>query len=750
MRSVQHTEKINVDNAAWLNTLTNLDYEKTIWTEDSNNFKGERLMKKEPYIKCSKNWLCEMIELGGSKAVKYRYSKKMSTDGRLYQDGVKFGVPQCKKNLRGFLCSKFYRDYDMRNAHPTILKYILKTYYNCNFEIEYPYFNDYIDNRDDFLSRSELGKTAILVYMNSENGVTYQGFNNDAVKLCQEFKEIQIRIYNLPPDLQHYGGFKNLDTGKNKHGRFMNKMLVIFENKILQNVRDYYEKEYETTPVSSLIYDGLHIDIELEDQCDVLNHISKDYGVTWAIKEFDNSIEESDLFKEYIPGQEMPPDYSQQSGGAALAVDYKSVKERMEQNCFYISKTSEYCIEEEGEYNIYNGPRFTSRVAHHKFTTYSKGYPEHQRLFQKWEEDPDKRTYYKVDFIPDLDKCPDNVYNTFTGFAYGDYKEIDFAVDLDAIALFKKQISFLVDHEEHVVDYFIRYFADMFQNPMNNPGICLVLKSREGWGKDLLTATLKKLLGDDLAYKTGNAQHVFGAFNAKVKNKLLIQLNELSGKDGFAFKDTIKDFITADNITINDKGKSQYEQSNYSRWIFCTNNLTPIELKADSRRFVVVTADPVKPPDEHFEAFLKIMDNKAALYSIMAYLMDYDLTDFNIRKIPETKISRDMKKVNTAPVYEFLNDIFTEDKYKTDFIGEYFTEGECEYFNVSNFKTKYQDFCNENELQHLNIPLKVYYALMNEIGISKVKITHLGEQSWRLGINVKRTQDALQSLIVRD
>ena len=109
-----------------------------------------------------------------------------------------------------------------------------------------------------------------------------------------------------------------------------------------------------------------------------------------------------------------------------------------------------------------------------------------------------------------------------------------------------------------------------------------------------------------------------------------------------------------------------------------------------------------------------------------------------------------MKKVNTAPVYEFLNDILQGEKYKTDFKGEYFTEDECEYFNVSTFKTKYQEFCIENECQYLNVPLKVYYALMNEIGISKVKKGARGEQTWRLGIDVKRTQDALQSLIVKD
>ena len=698
MSTVHHKEKIDIDNATWLNTLNTLDYEKTIWNEESNNFKGERLLKKEPYIKCSKNWLCEMIELGGSKDVKYRYSKKMATDGRLYQDGVRFGVPQCKKNLRGFLCSKFYRDYDMRNAHPTILKYILKTFYNCSFEKEYPYFNDYIDNRDDFLSKSELAKTEILVYMNSENGVCYQGFNNDAVKLCQEFKEIQVRLYNLPQDLQHYGGFKNLDTGKNKHGRFMNKMLVIFENQIINQVRDYYEKEYDETPVSSLIYDGLHIDIELEDQCTVLNHISKDYGVTWAVKEFDNSIAESDLFKEYIPGQELPPGYSQQGGGAALAVDYKSVKERMEKNCFYISKTSEYCIEEEGEYNIYNGPKFTSRVAHHKFTTYSKGYPEHQRLFQKWEEDPDKRTYYKVDFIPDLDKCPDNVYNTFTGFAYGDYKEIDFAVDLDAIALFKKQISIIVNHDEHVVDYFIKYFADMFQNPSEIPGVCLIMKSDEGWGKDLLTDLLGKLLGNDLMLKTEDMSIVFDKFNGSLKNKMLIHLNELTAKDGWGSKDNLKGKITATELNIQEKGKEVYKQKNYSRWVAATNNLTPIEVKTDSRRFVVVQADPVKPSEAHFMAFIKMMNNKESLYSIMEYLMEMDLNEFKIRRIPETEVARSMKHRNIPFIYFFMEHIIKNENYKEVFDKVDFKEKDNQIIiKKSVFKKSYETYCIEND-----------------------------------------------------
>jgi hypothetical protein len=588
-------EQIDHDRAKFLVSLSNDEYAKHVWNED-NDWKGEKEMSKDTYCDLSLDWIKMMIELGGEKDVKYKYSKKMQTDGRMYVDG-RFGVPQCKKNLRGFLCQKYYFDYDMRNAHPTILKHILKTYYGCDFEKEYPFLDEYLKNREEFLMDSQLSKTEVLIYLNGDKGTTYKGYNVGALRLCKEFKTIQTRMYDLPEPLQIYGEFKRIDTGKNKHARFMNKLLVIFENKILQEIVKHYKDEGKE--VSSLIYDGLHLPKEWGDQTEILNQISQKYGVMWAIKEFDDTIEKSPKFLTFNPDIELPPGYQ----GNTLAVDYKSVKERMEQSCFFLSKSSSYCIEEKGEYNVYNKNQFQARIAHHMFTSYAKGYQETRRIFGKWEEDPEKRTFYKLDFIPDKKQCPDDVYNTFQGFAFSDYEDVDYQVIPEAIQLFEKQISIIVNHEPKVKDYFIKYFADMFQNPMKIPGVALIMKSPEGWGKDLLTDLIGVLLGNNLMFKTEDMGHIFGKFNSSIKNKMLIHLNELTAKDGFGNKDSLKGKITAETLSIEEKGKDAYDQQNYARWVAATNNLTPIEVNADSRRFVIVSADPVKPERSFHDSF---------------------------------------------------------------------------------------------------------------------------------------------------
>ncbi|MHA1955050.1 MAG: primase-helicase family protein, partial [Candidatus Heimdallarchaeaceae archaeon] len=702
-------EKINTERALYLLGLDEDDYAKEVWNKQ-NDWQGEKEMSKETYCRLSYNWIRMMVENEGEYNVKYTFSRKMKDDGRMYVDG-KFGVPQCKKNLRGFLCDDFYLDYDMKNAHPCILRYILKTYYECDFEKDFPAFNDYINNRDRFIRESKLDKTDILTLMNdSKYGDT--SCSTQAQWIDKEFKEIQKIIYTLPEPLQKYARYKEMDLGKNRLGKFMNKLLVIFENKILQEIVQHFKDEGKE--VSSLIYDGLHLLKEWGDQTEIMNQISEKYGVVWDIKEFDSTIKNTDRFQNYNPEHGHPPAYEAKS--------YKKVKERLEKTCFFIRDTAEYGMETKTGYNVYSKAQFQDVTASYIFESGKRGFPEEFRIFHKWQEDPERRTYEKIDFIPNLDECPEDVYNTFTGFTYGNYDMVDFDYKPQAIEIFKKQISRLVNHEEHVLEYFINYFAHMFQKPYENPEICLVIKSREGLGKDLLTGLLFKLLGNGLAFKTGEARDIFGNFNKCIKNRLLIQLNEMSGKDGFEYKDKIKHFITAENITIQEKGKNHYDQSNYARWIFCTNNLTPIELKADSRRFVVVSAQPVVPKKEEFADFIEMLNDEDSLYTLSSFLFERDISDFNIREIPVTKIAKEMAKANVSPVYLYLDEILKDDYYKELLDGEYENYNENVCFNVSTFKTMFQFFCKENELQFANIPTKVYYALMNEIGISKVKL----------------------------
>ena len=731
------SETINTDNANFLLNLTDDEFEALIWREETKYNKGEPFKPKAVYIKQAKSWLKQHLEHDGQPIdIKYNFSKKMKDAGRLFTNN--FSLQTCKKNLRGFLAQDSELDYDMINAHPSILKFVLSTFYNCNVEAQFPTFFNFLSNRDNFLEISGLQKNDVLTMMNSAK--IFGNANIHAQNIDLEFKLIQSMVYNnLPAELEQYGKYKYLDSNKNKCGKFLNKLLCIFENAIINQVMEYYADKYDVTPVSSIIFDGLHISSKLDDQTDILNEITKIYGVKWSIKEFDTSITEHEL---YINRTANPPPYKGDG--------YDEVKREFEKSHFMTKNPICFFAEDEKGYSGYNVGDFSILTAPYQYMSYSRGYAEQQSIFSKWTRDVNRRVYKNIDFIPSL-SYPNNVYNTFQGFKYADYELRDFEYKSSAVEMFVKQIAIIVNHEPHVVDYFIKYFAHLFQKSLDLPGVCLVLKSREGWGKDMLVATLEKLIGTDYTCRTGNMDSVFGTFNASIKDKLLIQLNELGGRDGFANKDKLKDLITATSISINDKNMKSYNQSNYARWIVATNNLTPIEVKADSRRFVIVSADPIKPSTEYFKDYWEMIGDDDSLCSIFQFLMEVDLSEFDVRAIPQTRIAKSMKTSNTPPIYTFLKHYFEADLYQEAFLNEYQPYKKNKFaFNITNFKNIYYTFCVEEDLSYLNIPIKVVYALLNEINIVKKQISIDGVTRKALLIDVDALRIALVNLVVEE
>ena len=734
-------EQIDLDRASWAYNLTDEEFEDVLW-DDTYEAKGEKEMSKETHLREIKKCLKLHLESGAPVKVKYNYSKNMKTEGRLFVNG--YGLAKMKRIARGFFCSKFYNDYDMKNAHPTILRYIMKTFYKEDFETEYPKFNHYITKREEFLELSGLNKDFVFKLLNAHYDRKLK--NKYAKALNVEFIRIQNKLYyELPPSLQKYSIHKkeNID---NKEGKFINAIMNVFECKILLEVYEYYKIKYpEEKHVASLIFDGLHLSKTLPNQTEILNEITKDYGVMWSIKEFNNEIENSEL---YLNSD--PPAY----GDLYQPKNYDAVKKKFEETHFMVRQPLSFVELKGDSYYVYRPTDFQYAVGHYKFIDTAKGKCDEVSIFNRWVQDENKREYEKLYFHPSLEGCPPDVFNTFKGFTYRDYHEVDFEQKQDAIDLFKKQISILVNHEEHVVEYFINYFADMFQRPLEVPGVALIMKSDEGWGKDLLTDLLGKLLGEELMLKTEDMGIVFSRFNSAIKNKMLIHLNELTAKDGFGNKDSLKGKITAPILNIEEKGKEPYKQPNYARWMAATNNLTPIEVKADSRRYCIVQADPVKPSREYFKSFVKMMKDKDSLYSIMEYLMTKDLTDFEPRSnFPDTEVAKSMKYRNTAFVYFFMNHLVNNDNYK-----EVFSNDDCIIkanqiiIKKGVFKREYENYCIENVYAWQNVSWsKSVDPLLHAIGVTTRMKSRFKDGSFAdIRFNKDNITNALVNKIVKE
>lgn len=658
------SEKINVERAKFLLSLSDKERETLIWTDtNEEDNQGEKFYDKKTYLDLVVKYLKKQLANDCELEIEYDYSKNMRTNGRLFSQ--QFSLQSMKKNLRGFLVGSddgtyYYKDYDIVNCHPTVLAWIMLNSGiiedDDNFKQEYPFLYDYtrsVKHRNDFLEKAKCTKNDIVIMLNSSFNTEI--FTQYAVGIDREFKRIQKIVYDFTPDiLKEYEHFKGSEQKPNKRGSFINKIMCIFENRFINIVKEEYEEKYPFRQVvSTLIFDGMHITSELDNQVDVINKFTDEQGIEWAIKDFDTSIQESELYK----------NRDVDSISNIKSKDYKTVKTEFEKNHFMIEYplmfVKETTIAGKPVIHTYNQTDFKGVTRRIKFNNQKM---EEVSIFEKWLGDDDTRFYKKLDFIPTLN-VNDEIYNTFQGFHYSNYKEVGFTQTDSLINLFKKTISTLVDHNDVSIDYCFKYFAHMFQFPDKRPNVALVFKSEQGYGKDSILDCISKLIGNENLYRTSKPDDIFGQFNAALKNKLLLQLNELEGKDGFANKDKLKDLITQNETNINEKNRQQYNQSNYLRIIICTNRLNSVEIPSGDRRFVVFEADRRKPTRQHFSDFHNAMNDDNALYSLYEYLMNYDVGKTPLDDCrPITTAYKNMRDNNTHPFFIWLKETLSDYK----------------------------------------------------------------------------------------
>lgn len=663
---VIHTisEKINVERAKFLLSLTDKERETLIWTDtNEEDNQGEKFYDKKTYLDLLVKYLKKQLANDCELEIEYDYSKNMRTNGRLFSQ--EFSLQSMKKNLRGFLVGSddgtyYYKDYDIVNCHPTVLAWIMLNSGiiegDCNFKQEYPFLFEYtrsVKHRNDFLEKAQCTKYDIVKMLNSSYNT--QIYNQYSVGIDNEFKRIQKIVYDFTPDiLKEYEHFKGSEQKPNKRGSFINKILCIFENRFLNIVKEEYEEKYPFRQVvSSLIFDGMHITSELDNQVDVINKFTDEQGIEWAIKDFDTSIQESELYK----------NRDVDSISNIKSKDYKTVKTEFEKNHFMIESpllyVRENTIQGKPVVTMYNAGDYKMLINPIKAFN---GKLEEVPIFDRWSKDETRRSYKKLDFVPTEERS-DEIYNTFQGFDYSNYKNVEFEERTELIDMYRKTVSTLVDHDEPCIDYVLKYFAQMYQHPEIRPDIALVFISEPGYGKDSLIDCNKLLLGGQYVFRTAKIDDIFGSFNAALKNKIIVQINELAGKDGFENKDKLKDLITQHTVNINEKNKPQYDQTNYSRIIICTNRFNSIEVASGDRRMFVAEADRIKPPSSHFTKFHELLKDPNELYSLYKYFMEYDLGNIALRHCrPITNAYRNMQENNIHPYHVWLKDALTDYK----------------------------------------------------------------------------------------
>ena len=611
----------------------------------------------------------------------YKYSNRLGDCGRLFVKG--FGIQSLQHKLRGFFCSDKYYDFDMKNAHPSILNHILSVIFpNENF----PELEKYVSNREKLLKKFNASKLDILCAMNMDKSIVTE--NKLVTRLDTEFKRIQNLFWNS----SEYDHLKNI-TSKNKKGSLLNTILCIEENNLLQQVM-------EEVKISVPMFDGFLIHVSevdnIENMIQKLDSITIDYGVTWTQKPHDTTIQIDEDLLEDMEEQDCK--------------DYDTAKIEFEEDYFFLRNPTSFIEEKDNEIIMRNKADFMTLTEPY---IYFEDNGKEKNFFKTWLKDTTRRQYDKIDYIPTFQKIPKGIYNTFRGFDYSGSK----LIKQSAIDTYLNHLKLLVNYEPESYEYLLGYIAHLFQKPDELPETALLFKSRQGVGKDAMIDFIQKILGSSTCYRTQNLETVFSRFNGEMKNRLILQLDEMQGSAGYSNKEALKNLITSKALNINEKNVKPYTVTNYIRVFIFSNNLTPIDIPHDDRRYCVFKCGEPKPKYYYSNLYSHYNDSDS-LESIAYYFNNYDLSQFDIKKRPFTYAYQEMKEANLHPIYTYIYESFINENPADEF-DELHIHKKTQDILVKpkEFQNNFHYYLQTIQQTYIKHDYKILKLLLSDIGI---------------------------------
>jgi hypothetical protein len=529
-----------------------------------------------------------------SPYVRYKYAKNRN-DGRMFSTD---GIQQILKNVRNFLAPTNAIEVDLISAHPQVLHNIC-----LHHKITCSCLSDYINNRQNILDaiciedniNKEEAKKKVLIATNTNTRLVTQ--NKWLKSYIAEVKKIRTELQSV----SDYDYIKEIANKENFDGSFINHILCVYENAILQVMRNYYEGlgcETWALMFDSIILYPTNVPIE-ECFTELEQLITNSIPIMKTIKL---------KRKELTTTIEMPSSYS-----IKLKDDYEKVKEKFELtnckvDCVFYCNANQYS---RAEFCIKYGNLFY----------YENNKP---KLFiNAWLIDESLRYYDNVGMYPNSNKymCPSNTYNLWVDWNINSatIKEEEGIDDL-GLEFFINHIKLLCNFDEDLTAFVIRWLAQFLQYT-HIKTIELIFISSEGAGKGLFLEFLRTIMGSKKVFESTDPQRdIFGQFNTLLKDSVLVVFNEANRSNFFNQNDKKKALITDEVLTINDKGKSSYQINSNHRFITFTNNPDP-SMKNKRRDIFIRCSDSKIGDRDYFIEGFKYAKSLKTAKKIYDYLI---------------------------------------------------------------------------------------------------------------------------------
>lgn len=290
---------------------------------------------------------------------------------------------------------------------------------------------------------------------------------------------------------------------------------------------------------------------------------------------------------------------------------------------------------------------FRNRYRHIKVTVgfNDKGEPIEKAAGAFWIDHPQRRQYETIAFAPGREI--EDAYNLWRGFA------------VDSLPG-DKHTSFLAHLRDNVCSgnaehfaYLIGWMARTVQQPGSPGESAVVLRGRRGTGKSFFAKKFGHLFGRHFL-QVANSQHLVGNFNAHLRDTVLLFGDEAFYAGDKKHESILKTLVTEENIVIEGKGVDAEAAPNYTHLILASNEDWVVPAGLDERRFFVIEmSDGHKQDHAYFAAIQADLDG-GGYENLLHFLRTYDLSDFEVRRVPNTEALEEQKGHSLPPVQLFF------------------------------------------------------------------------------------------------
>ena len=291
----------------------------------------------------------------------------------------------------------------------------------------------------------------------------------------------------------------------------------------------------------------------------------------------------------------------------------------------------------------------------------------HVPLGTFWFNNPDRRQYKGITFMPGESSPYQGNYNLWGGFNVDPiHSNSNDPFDVEAFSCFLNHIhQNIANGDEYTAKYVISWMADLVQHPRKRLGVSLVLRSdAQGTGKGLFAKILGHLFGKHYLQIT-NPRHLTGNFNAHLIDCVLLFADEAFWAGDKSSEGALKTLITEEYRAVEIKGKDVFQTRNFTRLLIASNKSWVVPSELHDRRFVILDVNQQRARDtEYFGKMMKQMKSggyEALLWFLLNLKIEIDLRN----GMPETDAMKNSKVYSMTPVQTFWYECLVEGEFES-------------------------------------------------------------------------------------